>query len=648
MALPASAAKQPPQRTILFGVNYLPEVTCVEDFSPYWVTDNWTPKRMLADMRIMKAIGCSCIRFHIFPALPTKFGTHGVEGQKFIDMLDLGVKNAKDLGLKVHLDIADRVDSNGEEGVKFYLNRYKGKIESYQIGNERYDFPESREKLDWLQGLLELAHSIDPKAKMTADILVPDWMKIKNDMPELYGQLNVAAAHYYPVTDYHGWNDLYIADLVDHLSNKTGRKSAAMASYKSKKSLRDFGEFDAKAQSYDHPFYQGSWPTVGKEVWITEIAAHGYWRWGNLTPEDKRAADWGKVVDAVAGAKNPVTRIYHHCFRDKMSHREYGMGQSGIVYYDAAPRPVTLAFKKMAKKYAPKDSPMRVLDCEIARVAVAEGVKTVGVKVTLINKTAKTIRGELALELPDNASTEKTHIRFTVLPKKSREWTAMVDTSKINWGDNHVFARIQIPEGLLYGWGIIAKPKRVLIDGKVSLSPQSSVPSPQPSVKYVDGLGAVQDFLDKYADDCAIITGPCLGGDAEMGYRLKTVLQAMRCREVPLRPSILASEVLNRPVIVIGTPVYNQISRAIEMTLPVDQRITPEGTGKGNGLINVIQHPFGVMNVDGRFSKQSEQIGYYFGSCPAALYIAGPDDAGTKAATYDLIKRIWGSEKKYE
>jgi len=59
-------------KSLLFGVNYLPQVTCVEDFSPYWITDNWTEKRMVTDLKIMKAIGCSCVRYHIYPAPPAR------------------------------------------------------------------------------------------------------------------------------------------------------------------------------------------------------------------------------------------------------------------------------------------------------------------------------------------------------------------------------------------------------------------------------------------------------------------------------------------------------------------------------------------------------------------------------------------------
>ncbi|MDO8683672.1 MAG: hypothetical protein Q7N50_09345, partial [Armatimonadota bacterium] len=480
---------------------------------------------------------------------------------------------------------------------------------------------------------------IDPKAKVSADILVPDWVKIRDQMPVLYKGLDVGLAHYYPMTDYRGWNDLYISDLVDHLSNPTGRESTAMKTYESKKQLKDFGEYDAKSLSFDHPWYAGSWGWLDKEVWVTEISSHGYWRWGNLTPENKRAADWQKVVDAIAGAKNRVTRIYHHCFRDKMNSREFGMGQSGIVYYDGSPRPATLAFRKMAVKYSPAKSPLRILSCDIKRSAVNPNSNIANVTITLANKTAKPIRGEAVLELPKGASADAAKLNFSIPPMKSETWIAKIDAANMKWGNNHVFAKVKIPQGLAYGWGIIAKPKRL------ELNPAPGNTSE--GVRYAQGIEAVQEFFDKYGDDCAIITGPCLGDDAEMGYRLKIVMQSMRCGEIPVRPSILAAEVLNRPIIVIGTSEYNLISKTIEMALPEDQKITMANPGKGRGIISVIKQPFGEAQEEGRFSRQSTQIGYYFGSCPAALYIAGTDDAGTRAAVYDLIRRIWGNDNKY-
>ena len=626
------------QRTILFGVNYLSYVTSTEDFSPYWVTNNWTENRMTADLKIMKSIGCSAVRFHIYPILLGEGTSSGIAADRFRDMLDLGVKVAYDLGLKIHLDICGDVEEHGEERVKYCLNRYKGRIESYQIENERFDYPESPEKLTWLQSLYELAHSIDPKAKMSADFLATDWVRIRKEMPDLYKQLDLVSVHYYPVTDYRGWNELYISDLVDHLGSTTNRKLVGSLTLEDKLKFKDFNEYDAKAQWFDHGMYNGSLGSLDKEIWISEISSHGYWRWGNLTPEDKRANDWQKMIDAVAGAKNRVTRMYHHCFRDKMSWREFGMGQSGIVYYDGAPRAATFAFKKMAVKYSPQNSPMRVVDCEIPRVVVPDGAKTVSVKIKLTNKTAKALKGQLTFE--ESQKNVQAPVDFNLAPKAIQTLKFQVDVDHLIWGNNHVFARVNIPQGLAYGWGVVANPKRMMVN---TADAQPAIP-----VDYVNGIGAVQEFLDKYGDDCAIITGPGLGNDAEMGYRLKIVLQAMRCREVQVRPSILAQEVLNRPLIVIGDPMYNQISRTVEMALPEDQRITATNPGLGKGMINVVNAPFGKMEADaGRFSRQAVQLGYYFGACPAALYISGSDDKGVKAAAYDLIRRIWGTEEKY-
>ena len=638
-AIPAVAK---PQRSILFGVNYLPFVTCIEDFGPYWRTDNWTEKRMINDMKIMKAIGCSCVRIPIHPAVPGKISAWGVPAEKFLPMLDLGVKTAGELGLKVHLDIDVEVEEHGEEGVRFCLDRYKGKIESYQLGNECYHWPETKEKLEWVQKLVEIGHSIDPKAMISVDFFAPDWARIRKEMPDLYKMLDVGLAHYYSVTDHRGWNDIYIDDLVDYLSNPTGRDSAAMKMYGEKKTINDFGAYDAKNLSFDHPFYAGSFGWMDKEVWLSEITTHGYWRWGNLVPEDKRAKDWEKIVNSIADAKNKVTRIYHWCFRDKMSNREYGAGQCGIVFYDGSPRNSTFAFKKMAAKYAPENSALSAIDCEIERVTIDGDPMLVDLKVKLINKTDKVLKGKFTLELPDYTTAKECLFDFSIPAKKTKSWKIPVNVSETHWGANHTFARVEIPQGLFYGWGIIAKTKRL----EVSISSPLDAESAK-RVEYRVGVDEVQDFLDKYGDECALVIGPGLGTDAEMAYRFKTVFQSMRCKGIQTRSSILAIDVLDRPLIVIGTPEFNLISKTVEMGLPKDQHLTMTNPGPGKGVINIVKQPFGPANVDGRNCDQAEQIGYFYADCPAVLYIAGADNKGTEIAAYDLIGRIWGKDEKY-
>jgi len=609
---------------MLFGVNDFPQVMCVEDFSPYWITDAWTERRIVEDLRIMKSIGCSCYRLSLYPALPEKGEFPGVAPEKYVPMLDLIVETCEDLGLKLLLDMDQGVEEHGEEGVRFLLGRYRGRVEAYQIGNERYDFPRDDAKLRWMQGLAELAHSLDPATKISADMFVPDWVRARDEMPELYRQLDMALAHYYSVTDYRGWNDVYLADLLDHLGNPRGRTPLQSDTA---------GEgYDKATQSFDHPFYAGSWAWLDKEVWLTELASHGYWRWGALVDETKRADDWRLVVGAIAEAGNPVTRIYHHAFRDKMTWREFGRDQSGIVRYDGAPRPVTWAFREMAIELAPPESPLHALECEIERVVAREDSRRVTLDVKLTNKADSRIDARVALELPDGAAVGAATVSTPVVPNGSATWRVPVDVSRLPVGNNHVFARVTIPQGLVYGWGVIAKPGRVEIDPTPVIIPELSE-----RVAYVQGIEAVQAFVDEYGDRCAIVTGPALGSDTECGYRLKIVLESIRCANIPLRNSLLCEPLLRRPLIVVGNPEWNLIARAVEATLPEDRRAA--SLRPGTGLIQVIESPFGKKSIDGRLSPQAEAIGYYFGSCPAALYIAGPDDAGTQAATYDLILR---------
>ena len=624
---------------LLFGVVYLPQITCVEEFTPYWTTDNWTARRTVTDFKILKAAGCTVVRYHLYPAIPGKFEFPGVSPDKFIPILDVAAEIAADLGMMIHLDLLQDENEEGKEAIRSYATRYRGKIASYQIGNERWDIAQDPERLKWLLDVVRMIHEIDPASIVSTDLLVPDWVRIRDEMPELYKELDIGYLHYYPVVDYRGWNDLYLADLIDHITNKTGRKSVSELN---DAGINQSGGFDAASQSYDHPFYAGSWARIDKEIWITEISSHGYWRWGNLVNEDKRADDWRKVVDAIADSADSVTRIFHHCCRNKMGWREFGRDQSGMINYDGAPRPTTWAYRDLAINYAPADSPLRVVRCDIDRVEVPYGTDEVEVTVKLTSLTAASVSGSVSLDLPSEITSTEPPVSFSLPPNGVKAWTARLDASRAPWGNNHVFARVEIPQGLVYGWGIVARPKRIVAETAPVVIPELSE-----RVRYVQGIEAVEQFLDAHADDCAIIHGRGLGNEAEMGYRLKIVLQAMRCREIPIRAAIDTKDVLNRPLILIGNPEFNLISRVAEMKLPPDQRVDASNPGPGKGLVNVVPNPFGEMSVEGRNSPQSEAIGYYFGGCPAALYIAGSDDDGLKAAAYDVILRIWGRDEKY-
>ena len=62
----------------------------------------------------------------------------------------------------------------------------------------------------------------------------------------------------------------------------------------------------------------------------------------------------------------------------------------------------------------------------------------------------------------------------------------------------------------------------------------------------------------------------------------------------------------------------------------------------GEGFVQMVDRPLGDPMGGWNTSPREKLLG--FRKCPAALYIAGGDDDGTKKATYDLIRRIWHPE----
>jgi len=209
--------------SLVLGVNYIPHVTCVEDFSPYWVEDKWTKERMAEDLKIMKAIGCNAVRFHIYPAGSEMEAFPGVDPNKFLPMLEFAIEVCQDLGLQMHLDIGHHIENISEEDVRRYVSLARGRIQSYQIGNEVYEDWRESGNLDKLERLVRVIKELDPKAQVSADILPEDCEFIRDKRPSLWKLLDFLPVHYYSLTDYRGWNDVYLEDLLDYIAGKGER-----------------------------------------------------------------------------------------------------------------------------------------------------------------------------------------------------------------------------------------------------------------------------------------------------------------------------------------------------------------------------------------------------------------------------------------
>ncbi|NLE99474.1 MAG: hypothetical protein GX601_00700 [Anaerolineales bacterium] len=615
-------------KDMLFGFCYMPQLIRVEDFSPYWVLDRWTRENTLTDLKIMRAIGSSCIRVHITPPLPgaTAYDrlsdrrTVPITGEKYLELTDLIVETARALGLRVHFDIGSSLSEVSEISIDGWIGRYRGLVESYQFANENYasfatDMTEGRPvTFERYAGLLARARRLDPAAKFTADLFAPQIAYARDHFPELYDGLDILNTHPYYCTDHRGWTDEWIEALVA-VHTRGGSWPDGIPWKPETVMMQNF----AGIADFD------------KELWITETAATGDGFWSALVPDDVEAACWRTGIQALVGCEQ-LTRVYWCWFSDKMHSVEAGVTQAGAVNYDRTPTPLTRAFQELAEAHAPAESIVRRLRVELDSITVDAGAREALLTARITNHDQSRVHGRARLEPPEGLSGTSDPFEFTLAPGQTvmREFPLRVGS--LPETTNHVFLRVEADGQVHYGWGMVVQPKSVVL---------ASEGLQVPGVRYLPDPEAVQDFLTRYGDQCTVVVGPGSGHwDVELGFRLKTVFGALLGRTVPIKTWFMIEEVWDRPLIVVGRPALNFIAQIIEFGLPPESRAC--ALAPGEGFVQMVDRPLGDPMGGWNTSPREKLLG--FRKCPAALYIAGGDDDGTKKATYDLIRRIWHPE----
>jgi hypothetical protein len=603
----------------------MPQIIRVEDFAPYWVLDRWTPERMLEDLKIMRAIGSSCIRIHITPPAPgaTAYDRLGnrrtvpITGEKYLAMYDLMVKAAHDLDMAIHFDIGSSFSEVSETSLDGWMNRYRGIVESYQFANENYGLFESdraegsEASFARLDRLLRHARGLDPAARYTMDIFPPEIAHIRAHYPEAYESLSVLNSHPYHAADHRGWTDPWLRNLVEIHSQ----------------GMPPSPDLPWEPESIMVQKFAGI-ADFGKEIWITETAATGDGVWSSLVPDEVEASGWFKAVDAFAHC-DQVTRLYWCWFTDKLHSVEAGVTQAGAVRYDGSPLPLTHAFRETAEAHAPADSLIRRLRIDVESVTIDRAATTAPVTIRLHNRSQTHLSGQARLELPAGLTADDHPFAFDLGPGQTMERSLTLQIGALPETANHIFLRVEAAGQVHYGWGVVNAPRPLVLAGEEAGLPGAS---------YLPNRTAVQDFLTRYGDDCAIVIGPGSGhGDVEMGYRLKIILESLRGHEVPLKTWFMLPEVWDRPLIIVGRPVFNYCAQLIELALSPAQRA--EAQAPGAGFVQWIERPLGSAIGSWGPDPRGKLVGFH--KCPAALYIAGGDDAGTQVATYDLIKRLW-------
>ena len=557
---------------VLFGCDYLPSVSCVEDFSPYWLLDKWSVARSRDDLRIMRAIGCASVRLRGLPETPD---------ERHLQYLDAIVPYARETGLSVHLCIGTTAGS-----VDAYVRRHKGQVASYQFGDgltTAWDAPAT-----WasLQQLLDQARRLDPKAQFAVEVRADVLARMRREAPGVFAELDVVPA---PVTDdqadVRGW----IAEHVQLLPNIVSSETSD-----------DYGPFGANG-SYG----------VGhtKEVWVTGITAGGSPRWGNWVNDGQRAEAWPRLVHVLATAPGRcVTRIYYHCFRDNLSGRALGRGQCGLVRYDGTPDLTTVAFQETAQSHARPGSLLDKVRGEIDYLLLEPGQEQAELQLAFENVSAETIVGAWTVETPPGMSVTPTTRGVRLQPQSQYVVGLRADVKQLGARSHHIFARLESQGEVRYAWGVVCRPEAVELDAALDA---------YEGVAFVPGIEAAARFLDRHGDDVWLIAADT-DMARECAYRLRIVLESMTGVTVPLTIGVPEPEDENEgrdlpgmPAILVGPTPYG-----------------PQGSPTAAAATQGWLQDLGPLELQGV-------------PCPAALAINGRDDAGLRAVTYNLIRRLW-------
>jgi hypothetical protein len=591
-----------------YGFNYVPTVTLVEHFGPYWIENRCTYEQMRCDLLAMRAMNCRFVRFHLMPANPQRDSQPGADPVETPKEIRKAVEFARSLGLRVHYDIwAQDILNITEQEVREAVSEYKGLVESYQIGNEPYFcWSTSDTYYEHTQRLIAAGKAVDPTARFSIDIFPTDLAYLRKAFPELYATLDMIMIHFYAMSDHRGWSPVYIEQFVNYAGGKDNR----LEELKDEKFIQI-------------EFYPGSYSGFDKEIWITETTVCGFHRYAGQTPEDVKSRNWEDVCLAIAQRTN-VTTFGHHCLRDKMSWREFGTSQCGVLYVDGSPKPVVKVFRDMAGRSLP--------DADLAKwVKVSLTAEGDTLSVHVENALDRDLNGTLTWAGMGSMRADSAPLAVSVpgggeirREIRLRRYEPTRDAA------SQVFCQFRASAwdsefDNVVGWVSVRREQEFRVE---------ALPEPLQGVTYVGGVDAVRSFFARYPNP-AIITGGLIDFDAEMAYRLKSVIQAKSGLAVDTAATVNAGPLLDRPLVIVGNPQRNYYAKLIQTLAPPECRVSETN----RCFVAVIEQPFRPHQWA---SEVANAIGYAYS--PACLYVAGIDERTLQRATYDLIRRLWLDE----
>ena len=614
------------KRRLSFGFCYFPQITRIEDFYPFWVIDDWNEEGVRNDFNIMKALGCDCIRIHMTPPVPGAIcydrwniadrRVVPITGEKYTRMLDFEVNLAKKKGFSIHFDIGSTFDEITEESVTGWVGRYKGVVESYQFANENYGlFAADRSRLSRLQKFCARGKQIDRRARFTADLTSKEVNIIQNYFPQLFSLIDPVVTHAWFYVDQRGWTKDALNQLITcHSGKAMPQRKELLPNFKPGPDT-DFAKYKDIAN-------------FGKPIWITEIVGGGIGPFSGFTPDEQQALDWQRVIESIHQNCPTVERIYHCWFSDKFHYFEPGRSRCGVVNPDGSPKEMAKGFLVSTKEHGTYGQ--QPLQSKNIPVAISSSGGKTALEWELENKSAKGIR--VVLTFDSSPPTEiSAKSRSLQIPANSQKTLAVeVEIKKSAPPTNYIFCYLKTEGGTVDLWGVVRCPRKITIPKKI---------------KALDGVywrpsaKSVETFLQKYAKDCAIVAGNGRYWVAtEMAFRLQAILRSLTAAPLPVVAWYDLNKVWDQPLIVVGGPKHSFIAQILELSLPLEQQV--KSLREGEGQICLIEQPFG-SSLQEFFSNQDSPIQLLgFRQCPAALYIAGADAAGTRRCGSDFVRHI--------
>jgi hypothetical protein len=529
-------AKQ--QLTLEFGANYLPHVDSIRDFFPHWIEPRWDEARVARDLKILRSLGSRWMRYHILPTDYSRDRYPAADAERYRRLVPHALRTCRELGMKTHIDLhTDDFRSLKASDLLARIDEFGAEnIDVLQVINEYFYLWKSKENLDHLQTLLTAVRASGFAGHLCFDAGGAAHRQIRISHPELAEFVSdMLPVHHY--TYGWRWDDLGIATFLDLLTD--GRRALEQPLL-------------PEQREYWQSMLDEHFSGLAKRLHLMEINSVGFHLWQGFV-RGERAGRWQELMHRVA-SETTVAVVGHWCFRTKISWREYGLGNCGLLYASEMPRPEVNVFRQTAIAMMPTDDVYAAFELNVT--PAEEGRITA----TIRNKTSNDVSGVLV----DPAGKE--HRLLIVSNGQQRMVLDAAPTKENGSAVQHQFVEF-VPlnagkqSGRCIGWCACLQRRPIQLHERVTYQ--------TPDVVYPDGTAPVRDFLDGHSDRLAIVAEHPAALESELGMRLQcAITEAWGIEPELVSTSIDAEDALReRAVILLLVRGQNAMARCVERLL---------------------------------------------------------------------------------